>query len=523
MTNPELLGQIEQFAASGQGSESTKKILISSGWKKTEVEEAIIELGGEEFFSKQQKAATAVLRPRVIDVQIKKSRWKLRLLAAVGVAAILAGAVYGFYLYPRSKSLEVILSSTINNLIGARSFRYDTKGKIDFNIPNVSSSLKFLGLDLGRIFEEKRSSSTLVFDAGGYSSFSSDGQLKVSVEVNAKVSSDKLSEILASGEVLLIGETAYFKLTRAGGGVGFLENTPVMGQWVKGDSIPIDANMIPLSADRRRIFNKLLKDNQFLSVKEKLADENVEGIQAYHFSLSIDQNFFQEFFASWLDSVLLVSSDAANEGLSTQEKVDGWKKKFQEVEFSGDIEMWVGKDKNVPLRTLVSLKIKNKKGVWNIDLDWDTLYSKFNEPSPGLEEPLNVKSKAEWEKDFSRVLDDRRVLNLKGTRVLVDNYYKKCGFYPGPGNCAGGFGAAPENWGALLEVLKKSGFEDKRINIDLDSDSVYQYGSDGGRYIMGVALSSTLNPVFRGGVLRGVAFGVNCNYAVFCLSSFDRN
>lgn len=517
MANPELLGQIRQFAASGQGSESTKNILVASGWKKAEVEEAIIELGGEEFFSKQQRAAASVLRPRVIDVQIKKSRWKIWVMATVGVAAILGGAVYAFYLYPRSESSEVILSSAINNLIEARSFRYDTKGKIDFNISGVSSSLKFLGLNLGQIIE-KGNSSTLVFDAGGYSSFPSDGQPRISMEVNAKVSGDKLPEISASWEALEVGESVYFKVTRTGGGIGFFESTPIEDQWVKDGFSKGSSWALPLTVDKRKVFNELLNESRFLTVKEKLSDENIEGVPAYHFRLNVDQKTFWEFLESWFDLASSESLGGPSQGSSLRGAANGWKVKSQEMEFSGNIEMWVEKDKNVPIRILANVKIKDEKGGWNTGLNWDTFYSKFNEPTAGFEEPSNAKPKVDWEKDFSRVLDDRRVLNLKGIRVLVEAYRKKCGFYPGPENCIGGFKAAPADWTKLLEVLKKSGLEDDRFKTDFDSDSIYQYGSDGRYYFMGVTLSSARYPALKENI-HGNALGVHCDYTVFCLFS----
>ena len=521
MANPELLGQIKQFAASGQGSESTKNILVASGWKKAEVEEAINELGGEEFFSNQQKAVAAILKPRVVDVQIKKSRWKLWFLATVGAVVILAGAVYAFYLYPRSKSLGVILNSAINNLVEARSFRYDAKGKINFNISDVSSSLKFFGLGLGKIINGKGSSSTLTFDAGGYSSIPLDGQPKISMEVNAKALGDKLPEISASGEVLLMGEAVYFKVTQVGGGFGFVDGTQVMEQWVENE-IPKESNVLPVTVDQWKVFNKLLRDNQFLMVKEKLADESIDGVPAYHFRLDIDQKVFQEFLKGWLGSVLSDNPESTNEVLPANGKINAWTKEFKDMNFAGDIELWVEKSRNIPTRTLINVNIKDKNETGSISLNWDTLYSKFNEAAPDFKDPINIKSEADWDKDLLRVLDDRRVLNLKAVKVLVGRYYKKCGFYPGPENCAGGFKTEPESWGKLIEVLRKSGFIDEKFKTDFDSDSIYQYGSDGSHYLMGVTLSDVLHPALRNG-LRGSALGVSCVYLVFCTASFINN
>lgn len=523
MTNPELLDYLKQFAQSGQGFDSAKKILLGAGFEEEEIETAVRELGGVKIFEKPEEFKAVA--PRVIDIPIRKRSPKIWYYLGLMILVALSVIFYASYFRSANQTPQERLDAAFNNLWAARSFRYDAKGKLSFEGRGPSGNQ-------GEV--PGKSSLALDFNLGGDSNLADKNNPKASMDLNTSFSGGEISEVSLGMELVFLKEAVYLKLGQADGWGGVFKNSLLMSEWIRlrpeewAQFLGGDANLTLLTRDYWEGLRRLLGEGQFLKVRERLGDEAVEGRLADHFRLVINTKALGAAMARWFDLAISAPRGNLEEGEKvTRGKFEAWvKEKLKTLEesanISGSLEIWVDKKSQLPSRIFLGGAIEDKKQTSGLTFNLDIFYSKFNEPV-SVNAPTADKSLQDLVRGWTIIKDDLRVRNLKEIQKLLGNYYGRCGFYPGPENCVGGFKSAPESWSKLLKVLKKSGFEDKRFNIDLNSDSIYQYGSDGSNYFIGVTLSSILNPVFKGSVLRGNAFGVRCDHTVFCISSFRSN
>lgn len=120
-------------------------------------------------------------------------------------------------------------------------------------------------------------------------------------------------------------------------------NESVLSQF--GASAP---NFKMSEADRTKL-GEIYTDHQFLTVSQKLADEKINGMDSYHFKVTVDKDEFKGFVKA--------IKDAKVAGITiTQNELDEFNKSLNEVDFTKyPVDIWVAKDLKMVDQVVFSL------------------------------------------------------------------------------------------------------------------------------------------------------------------------
>ncbi|MBI3589650.1 MAG: hypothetical protein HY093_04555 [Candidatus Liptonbacteria bacterium] len=502
MAKPELLEAIKRFLGADQSVDSIKRILMGTGWKEKEIDEALAELGGKGMIEKQRE----LFRPRPLAaLEVKKPQAlkskKIIFPVAVILAATAILAIAAYFFYFNDRSPRGIFEKAFSNLSGLKSARYDFKGGVNFKgdgapLPPPLNNSFFRGSDFSILID---GGGNLV--SGGNKERENSGSFSVAIVLSGG------AKILVSADTVSLGGTFYFRVTRADGLENFTGSDFLKDKWVKVDL-----------KEALKDFSYSSQGLYFLKFKQALPKEMVEGEAADHYQLELDQEQLKQFLVAaggYIEQANLAQAQAGD----LKGQVDQFLKFFDDrVLGSGRLEAWVSEAKKLPLRILVNEKFKDQK--MEMDFESDLTFSNFNDQVT-VAVPAEAMSMIELVKGLGQAADNGRIENLKKIQAALTVYKRKCGFYPGPMNCEGGFKAAPKSGDELIGILKGTGIPIGNGLGESGTREAYFYGTDGSNYFLGVTLNSKNHPAFKGS-LRGVGFGINCYPPVYCVSSFKK-
>jgi len=315
-----------------------------------------------------------------------KSKKKIILGAIVGLMVVivsavmvLAAGIWNPVWNPFQPSSEEVLAEAFENMSGLNAVH----SKIIYNI-DLEAEESFSG----RITME---SDTNLFDVSNP---------KSQVVIDLSVSAQGI-EFFFNGEACSMDEVFYFKIGSMPIPVSLglsqlgIDANDWTNKWFKFDSKELGMSFIKTLSDQEKIEMEqeivhLLSDYPIAKVVEKLADEKIEGQNAYHYLMALDKENVKQFLVGLLE---IVNKYYEIDNLMNmpeedkQEILDGIDELFEKT--GGiDFEIWIGKkdkliykvtgQKSFDLSEIEVEEMEAGEGI--LSLDFDMSFSKFNQP-----------------------------------------------------------------------------------------------------------------------------------------------
>lgn len=151
--------------------------------------------------------------------------------------------------------------------------------------------------------------------------------------------------VSASGKFLMIGLTSYAKLDTLDAPIPDMDLTQILGKWIKADENTAKAigeqgnDSASTNPEISKEFRDFILQNGIMSISKKLADENVNGVDCYHYYAILEKEKFKKVMNKAIE---LSSGAGANDFTNAMAGalVDEFLEKVGEV----GMEIWVGKN-----------------------------------------------------------------------------------------------------------------------------------------------------------------------------------
>jgi hypothetical protein len=317
--------------------------------------------------------------------------------------------IFGFNFAFSSNSLSLsskdILEKTFDNLTNVKSGEYSgiIRAQLYFK-DNLLSKLESNKQSKNTYQINKPTNLFIYFNFNNYFTFlnNKNKSQKLELTIDLDIFPEQLNSFLKA-DLIYSTSSLYFKLNNLN--LPALKNSKlnktfflinqiskfISNKWIKidskdfkGDFIVLDKNFNDLEIYTKErpslIIKKIYKEN---AVKvRKLADQKIDEIETYRYSLLIDEENFKKF---------IISYNVENRKDFTKEKVDSLKKYLDELFLSFDIsnfEIWINKKDLLPNRIFAVLNfnenlnkiLKSNLGFKNGRVEISLKFKNFNKP-----------------------------------------------------------------------------------------------------------------------------------------------
>jgi len=219
-------------------------------------------------------------------------------------------------------------------------------------------------------------------------------------EINTNVFVEGM-EMFFDGEMRSIDEVLYFKMGTMplpfsiGLSQLAIDVSDSTNKWFKFDSKELGMSLIKTLSNEEKAqmeqeIIQLLSDHRIVLVAEKLADEKIEGQNAYHYLLALDKENIKQFLKEFLEMVnkYYEFDDLMNMPEADKQEMSDGIDEFFEATGGIDFEIWIGKkdkliyrvagEKSFDLSEIEIEEMEAEEGM--MSLDFVLSFSKFNEP-----------------------------------------------------------------------------------------------------------------------------------------------
>ncbi len=318
--------------------------------------------------------------------------------------------------------------------------------------------------------------------------------------------------ISAGAEVRLIGNTVYVRMENLPN-LGFFDATPYENKWIQF-GLSSSTQTFPMGqtlALPTTTFTAQDQSNIAAAVRESvkmtdtLPDGSVDGVPAYHFQYSIDQQGLKDLAHAFLAGLHTADASTTAQG---EAAIDGFIDGLKSM--GGDL--WIGKDDYFIHQLSLNLNYATSSPTLDVaaSVTATTTYTAINQPqdivapvgASDWSSILNTSLGGAYPNVMANTSDARRASDLYVAQNAAELYFQKCGYYPGGAIIGGICPRAPQRistWSALTASLVGSGIVPSVPN-DPVSGATYFYGTDAGaqNYIMAAKMESVTDSVFQG-------------------------
>ncbi|MEK9173355.1 MAG: hypothetical protein AAB594_02175 [Patescibacteria group bacterium] len=410
MANPDILSYLKQSLATGESVEVAKKALLGVGWRDSDIDATIKELGvvssvKPEVLGREQSGFRS--QPAGIQPQVYRgtSRKKVFFFVVVALLIFSGGGAYAYFYVFETETPEAVLAEAVSNLLAMKSL--GSEASFTLRIPEGPD---FFGSSFGES-PDSRETFPASIDVGVKGYFDLADRLKPigseSFEVNVEYGGEKFN---LSFEFLFFGQKIYLKVTKVSGVLAEkigVDPTLVLNKWILleptdlggGGSFLTGGMLMPQVAPPDFSFSKKQVEDltrafyKIFRVKEELGQEDAGGAKSYHYILTVDRDEVKKIIIEYWKAVA-PPGDVSPEGEKEFEIAinDGLKGFFDYIDKNVDskgLEVWIGKKDKLLRKTVLEVKINDKDSGFKADMGFAVDYSGFDEPV-NVEEPKDA-------------------------------------------------------------------------------------------------------------------------------------
>lgn len=307
----------------------------------------------------------------------KKKTFLAIIIFAIGLL-IISGGVFGYFYYSRSP--EKIVQKMIGRLAEIKSLEYsgELKAEIDRNLSGNSG--------------KQSSDFSVIFN--GASDVYDLNNPKSSFSLDIKTDALGQEESSLKTEIRNIGEVVYIKLNDIPD-LGFFDLSFLKEQWIKIDADSLKRQLgleeklneeqkaQNLSPEQIEKIKSSFERNGIFKITQKLADEKINGVNAYHYKFAVNKEGVKEII---IDAVKIVQNKTPNEN-----EIEGLNKGLELIEFPEN-EIWIGKKDLLPYKISLNSTIKEtKESKYSSNFSLVLSFKNFNKPVQ-VDAPKEVKT-----------------------------------------------------------------------------------------------------------------------------------
>jgi hypothetical protein len=393
MTTQELIDYVRDEFSKGVDASMISSVLIDKGWSQFDVDNALNQAGTKTEDAIEPEIPKENKPQVIVDNKAGKKRPIIKWLVLVPFVLIIAGvAYYGYfeiYLAP-----EKVFARSMNKMQSITSLAYEgtvsmrVKGDLFgssglesfFNLSSLFYSVDFSGgVEFG---DRQNTKNNTLLD------------IKSRGESIAKVEIRNIKEDLYVFIHELIDISSF----------GFFDTSLLTGKWVE---IDIDEYIHLLSEVNENVdtsvsdeqvekYKNIFVNNNPIENLEKLGSEEINGIPAYHYKLSINKDAVKEIMTG-------IYEDYSGEEFTETEKRN-LDERFEDLEFYGG-EIWIGKKDGYVRKYKININTKDDNASdTTVTLSYDVTFDEFDQ-SFAIEEPKSSVTVEELFEEITKSLE----------------------------------------------------------------------------------------------------------------------
>jgi len=330
MVNQQLLNYIKQQLQQGVSREIITNNLISQGWQQSDVNEGFSSI--DSFNTSSQISSPQSFSTLPQQPERKGNKTLLAIISIIG-ALIIGSGVFGYFYYFQ-ETPEKVIEKMRTRLTEVKTLEYQGDVKTEFTTGWFS--------DFSVNFSGKSDVSDLNNPKGSFESI---------------IGAD---DIFLAFELRNIGKIIYFKLSNIPYlelGLEFSDISFIDDQWIKTnieslkkpfwlenfeEQIKEEQKQQELTPEQIEKLKQIVAQTKVFKVTEKLASEEIEGVNTHHYKFSIDKNELRKLI---VNIIVIVENKTLTEGL-----VEFDRTRIMEKLESLNGEIWIGKKDLLPYK-----------------------------------------------------------------------------------------------------------------------------------------------------------------------------
>ncbi len=246
------------------------------------------------------------------------------------------------YFYFNYQSPEEIIGQAFDNLVSAKSYKYEGEMKLTVNMKEASVPF----------FNIKENSVISMNFNGKYSSIKEELHF-LELDINADLIEGM--NISMDVEIVLTLDKAFFRLNKAPN-LGFISFEFLEGKWIEFELNEGDLQKDKMFLDYSEMINDI----------ERGKDVKINGKSGYNYSFNIDKDLL---FQSFLDTV-------SGEVELTEEEMNVVKEAIENIKG----ELVIGKSDKFPYRFSLELTMEEIEELESMKLEYHIYFNNFNQP-----------------------------------------------------------------------------------------------------------------------------------------------
>jgi hypothetical protein len=359
MVNQQLLDYIKQQLQQGVSREIITNNLISQGWQQSDVNEGFSSIDSSNTSSQISSPQSFSTLPQ--QPERKASKTLLAIISIIGVL-IIGGGAFGYFYYFQ-ETPEKVIEKMRTRLTEVKTLEYQGDIKAEITTPDLLGGGSFMQ-PTQQAPSKKASDFSINFN--GKSDVNDLNNPKGSFAFNIKT--DALKELTQGEstfglEVRTINKVVYVKLNNLPN-LGFFDLSFLSNQWIKIDTEVIKKQFglekfeeqikeaqgqQELNPEQTEKLKQVVAQTKVFKITEKLASEEIEGVNTHHYKFLIDKNELKKLITD-------ISVIVENKTLTDKELAE-FDKGLEAVESIGG-EIWIGKKDYLPYKIIFTVGIK---------------------------------------------------------------------------------------------------------------------------------------------------------------------
>jgi len=407
MVNQQLLDYINQQIQKGVDRTKIRNILIANGWQENDVDEAFTSLNLPSqtplsVKAQLQSSPTSRILSQATSYSSEPSSGKLKKILIIALLAIIVvflagGGVFAYFNYFQSP--EIVVGKMLTKIEDIKTLEYSGEIKMEIDAGDLIAEYQSsLGSSFGASLENleevgdnkrprlgvsKEKVEFLADFAGAYD-IGNPEELRSLVSFDVETGMVPGVKIVFGSEIRNIGKVVYVKLSDLPT-FGFFDLSSLKNQWIKIDTdalseqfgsgvVPgqfaeeIDKAQTEEMMEKIKTILSQADYSKILKITEKFPNEEIEGVNSYHYGYMIDKEEVKNLAITIIES----SVESMGETI-TEEEIREFEKSFESIG-SPEGEIWIGKKDLLPHKISFNLKIKE---IGDVDVSGDISYTLF--------------------------------------------------------------------------------------------------------------------------------------------------
>lgn len=404
MINQQLVNYIKEQVQRGVSREEIEKALLAIGWQATDIKEAFDSLSfsapikptiPESPLPQSLKPSDVQSQPVSFYSPQKPNRISSIILSVVGGLLIIGGGVFAYFYYFQSPAK--IVQKMMIELSKVTSLEYSGEIIAEMSTGNFleGETNLFEPVEQSQGKKETRSSITFSGSSDAQDLNSQKGQFSFKIKTDALLE----EEFTFGLEMRIIDEIIYAQLSNAPN-LGFFDLSSFENQWIRIDIKELEEQFgadltQELTQEEIEKIKNAVQQSKVFKITDKLAGENIEGVNTYHYKFSVDRTGLKKLI---IDVDKIIAREELDEEIMV-ELDKGIDELFETMEIL-EGEIWIGKKDFLPYKIKFSSTVKETEEV-KLSGNYNFTFSmkNFNEPIQ-VDVPQGAKSLEEFLETF---------------------------------------------------------------------------------------------------------------------------